>query len=357
MIDKFRSTVGSCAQIGKRVHRSGGVGIGGVLEPLQANPTIIEDDCFIGARSEIVEGVIVRQGAVVAMGGCSAPRPRSSIDTGARAFIGEVPEYAVVVPGMLPARPLKNGLFRAFHSPAPSSSGASTSALRAKTSINELLRTRRMNLPLPRLRGEGWGEGDSDGRTLRIVPLTRNSRFARISTSPRKRGEVNPAVFTRPYSGLRAALPAVWRFKRWATPVPVGFFKGRINRARYIAVQLALLTVWFMVWVNPLHLSSQWEALSSVVTIVMIWINAATTARRLHDRNWSGWWAVAVIIVNRLFYVYYGLFLGNYFGVDISTAEQLLLVMLTVALSLLQTWVFIELVFMIGNRRTQPVRA
>src|ERR1700704_2333465 len=102
--------------------------------------------------------------------------------------------------------------------------------------------------------------------------------------------------------------------------------KGRINRARYIAVQLALITVWFMVWLNSLHLSSQWEALSWVVTIAVLWINTVTTVKRLHDRNRSGWWAVAVFIVNRLSYVYYGLFLGNYFGVDISAAEQLLLV-------------------------------
>jgi uncharacterized membrane protein YhaH (DUF805 family) len=125
--------------------------------------------------------------------------------------------------------------------------------------------------------------------------------------------------------------------------------KGRINRARYIVVQLALLNLWFIIWLNPLHLSSQWEALAWVVTIAMIWINAATTAKRLHDRNRSGWWAVAVIAVNRLSYVYYSLFLGNYFGVDISIAEKLLLVLLAVALSLLQTWIIIELFFMMGT--------
>jgi uncharacterized membrane protein YhaH (DUF805 family) len=125
--------------------------------------------------------------------------------------------------------------------------------------------------------------------------------------------------------------------------------KGRINRARYIAVQLALLTVWFTAWLNPLHLSSQWEALSWVVAIAILWINTVTTVKRLHDRNRSGWWAVAVFIVNRLSYVYYGLFLGNYFGVDISAAEQLLLVLFAVALSLLQTWIIIELFFMIGT--------
>lgn len=138
-------------------------------------------------------------------------------------------------------------------------------------------------------------------------------------------------------------------------------FRGRINRARYLAVQLALLTVWLIVWLeSPFDFSSQWE--SWVVAITLIWINAASTARRLHDRNRSGWWAVAVIIVNRFSYVYYGLFFGLYFGVDISIAEEAALVMLAVALSLLQTWVIIELFFMIGtdgpNRfGTDPTRA
>src|SRR3979411_715063 len=108
MIDTW-STVGSCAQIGKRVHISGGVGIGGVLEPLQAEPVIIEDDCFIGARSEVAEGVIVRKGAVLAMGVfLGASTKIVDRDTG-ETFIGEVPEYAVVVPGALPGRALKNG--------------------------------------------------------------------------------------------------------------------------------------------------------------------------------------------------------------------------------------------------------
>ncbi len=125
-------------------------------------------------------------------------------------------------------------------------------------------------------------------------------------------------------------------------------FKGRINRARFLVVQLALLTFWFMAWVKlPFQFSSQWEAW--VVAIAMIWINLATTAKRLHDRNRNGWWAVAVFVVNRLCYVYYGLFFGLYFGVDISTAKELLLVMLGVALSLLQTWVVIELFFLMGT--------
>jgi 2,3,4,5-tetrahydropyridine-2-carboxylate N-succinyltransferase len=138
MIDTW-STVGSCAQIGKRVHISGGVGIGGVLEPLQAEPVIIEDDCFIGARSEVAEGVIVRKGAVLSMGVfLGASTKIVDRDTG-ETFIGEVPEYAVVVPGVLPARPLKNG------QPGPATACAVIvkrvdERTRAKTSINELLR-------------------------------------------------------------------------------------------------------------------------------------------------------------------------------------------------------------------------
>jgi 2,3,4,5-tetrahydropyridine-2-carboxylate N-succinyltransferase len=138
MIDTW-STVGSCAQIGKRVHISGGVGIGGVLEPLQAGPVIIEDDCFVGARSEVAEGVIVRRGAVLAMGVfLGASTKIIDRDTG-EIFVGEVPEYAVVVPGMMPARPLKNG------QPGPSTACAVIvkrvdERTRSKTSINELLR-------------------------------------------------------------------------------------------------------------------------------------------------------------------------------------------------------------------------
>jgi uncharacterized membrane protein YhaH (DUF805 family) len=127
-------------------------------------------------------------------------------------------------------------------------------------------------------------------------------------------------------------------------------FKGRINRARYLVVQLALLTFWLMLWLKfSFHFASQWEALHWVVAITMIWINAGITVKRLHDRNRSGWWAVAILVVNRLSYVYYGLFFGLYFGVDISTARELLLVMLAVALSLLQTWIIIELFFLMGT--------
>ena len=101
MIDTW-ATVGSCAQIGKNVHLSGGAGIGGVLEPLQANPTIIEDDCFIGARSEVAEGVIVRQGAVLAMGTFISQSTKIVDRASGEVMRGEVPAYSVVVPGALP---------------------------------------------------------------------------------------------------------------------------------------------------------------------------------------------------------------------------------------------------------------
>ncbi len=138
MIDTW-ATVGSCAQIGANVHLSGGVGIGGVLEPLQAGPTIIEDDCFIGARSEVVEGVVVGRGAVLSMGVfLSAASKIIDRDTG-EIFVGRVPPYAVVVPGSLPGKPLPSG------APGPSLSCAVIvkrvdAQTRAKTAINELLR-------------------------------------------------------------------------------------------------------------------------------------------------------------------------------------------------------------------------
>ena len=138
MIDTW-STVGSCAQIGKRVHILGGVGIGGVLEPLQAGPVIIEDDCFIGARSEVAEGVIVRKGAVLAMGVFLGASTKIVDRETGETFIGEVPEYAVLVPGTLPGKPLKNG------QPGPNTACAVIvkrvdERTRSKTSINELLR-------------------------------------------------------------------------------------------------------------------------------------------------------------------------------------------------------------------------
>ena len=138
MIDTW-VTVGSCAQVGRNCHLSGGVGLGGVLEPLQANPTIIEDDCFIGARSEVVEGVIVEQGCVLSMGVFISQSTRIvDRDTG-EVFRGRVPAYSVVVPGTLPGRPLPDG------SPGPALSCAVIvkrvdERTRAKTSINELLR-------------------------------------------------------------------------------------------------------------------------------------------------------------------------------------------------------------------------
>jgi uncharacterized membrane protein YhaH (DUF805 family) len=125
-------------------------------------------------------------------------------------------------------------------------------------------------------------------------------------------------------------------------------FKGLINRARYLVVQLALLAFWLVIWLKfSFDFSSQWATLA--VAIAMTWINAATTARRLHDRGRSGWWAVAVIIVNHLSWAFYGLFFGLAFGVDISIAREMLLVMLAVALSLLQTWIVIELFFLMGT--------
>ena len=108
MVDTW-ATVGSCAQIGKNCHISGGVGIGGVLEPLQAGPVIIEDNCFIGARSEVVEGVIVREGSVLSMGVFIGASTKIVDRATGEIFSGEVPPYSVVVPGTLPGKPLPNG--------------------------------------------------------------------------------------------------------------------------------------------------------------------------------------------------------------------------------------------------------
>jgi len=133
MVDTW-ATVGSCAQIGKNVHLSGGVGIGGVLEPLQAAPTIIEDDCFVGARSEIVEGVIVESGAVISMGVFIGQSTRIYDRERDEILHGRVPAGAVVVPGSLPAKSGKYGLSCAV---IVKRVDAQT---RAKTSLNELLR-------------------------------------------------------------------------------------------------------------------------------------------------------------------------------------------------------------------------
>lgn len=138
MIDTW-ATVGSCAQVGRNCHISGGVGLGGVLEPLQANPVVIEDDCFIGARSEVVEGVIVERGSVLSMG-CFIGASTKIVDrrTG-EILYGRVPAYSVVIPGTLPGKPLADGSF-----------GPSLACVvivkrvdeqtRSKTSINDLLR-------------------------------------------------------------------------------------------------------------------------------------------------------------------------------------------------------------------------
>jgi 2,3,4,5-tetrahydropyridine-2,6-dicarboxylate N-succinyltransferase len=138
MIDTW-ATVGSCAQIGRNVHISGGVGIGGVLEPLQAGPVIIEDDCFIGARSEVAEGVVVEQGAVLSMGVYLGASTKIIDRATGEIFTGRVPAYSVVVPGSLPGKALPDG------SPGPSLYCAVIvkrvdAQTRAKTAINELLR-------------------------------------------------------------------------------------------------------------------------------------------------------------------------------------------------------------------------
>ena len=138
MIDTW-ATVGSCAQIGKNCHISGGAGIGGVLEPLQSNPVIIEDNCFIGARSEVAEGVIVGEGAVLSMGVFIGASTKIIDRTTGETHMGKVPPYSVVVPGSLPGKPLPDG-----------SIGPSLyctvivkrvdEKTRSKTSINDLLR-------------------------------------------------------------------------------------------------------------------------------------------------------------------------------------------------------------------------
>ncbi|MEZ5871529.1 MAG: 2,3,4,5-tetrahydropyridine-2,6-dicarboxylate N-succinyltransferase [Nitratireductor sp.] len=138
MVDGW-ATVGSCAQIGKNVHLSGGVGIGGVLEPMQAGPTIIEDNCFIGARSEVVEGCIIREGSVLGMGVFIGQSTKIVNRATGEVSYGEVPPYSVVVAGSLPGKPFPNG------EPGPSLYCAVIvktvdEKTRSKTGINELLR-------------------------------------------------------------------------------------------------------------------------------------------------------------------------------------------------------------------------
>jgi len=137
MVDTW-ATVGSCAQIGKNCHISGGAGIGGVLEPVQAGPVVIEDDCFIGARAEVAEGVVVRKGSVLSMGVYLGASTKIVERESGKVFTSEVPPYSVVVPGSLPGKPIGN-------EPGPSLYCAVIvkrvdEKTRAKTSINELLR-------------------------------------------------------------------------------------------------------------------------------------------------------------------------------------------------------------------------
>ncbi|MEO1248452.1 MAG: 2,3,4,5-tetrahydropyridine-2,6-dicarboxylate N-succinyltransferase [Pseudomonadota bacterium] len=138
MVDTW-VTVGSCAQIGKNVHLSGGVGIGGVLEPIQAGPVVIEDDCFIGARSEVVEGVVVERGSVLSMGVFIGASTKIVDRATGEVMYGRVPAYSVVVAGSMPGKPLPDG------SPGPSLYCAVIvkrvdERTRSKTSINDLLR-------------------------------------------------------------------------------------------------------------------------------------------------------------------------------------------------------------------------
>ena len=138
MIDTW-ATVGSCAQVGKNCHISGGAGIGGVMEPIQAGPVIIEDNCFIGARAEVAEGVVIGEGSVLSMGVYLGASTRIVDRASGEIFIGRVPPYSVVVSGTMPGKPLPDG------SPGP---GLYCAVIvkrvderpRAKTSINELLR-------------------------------------------------------------------------------------------------------------------------------------------------------------------------------------------------------------------------
>jgi 2,3,4,5-tetrahydropyridine-2-carboxylate N-succinyltransferase len=138
MVDTW-ATIGSCAQIGRHCHISGGAGIGGVLEPLQAGPVIIEDNCFVGARSEVAEGVVVREGSVLSMGVFLGASTKIVDRESGKVYMGEVPAYSVVVPGAMPGRPMADG------SPGPSLYCAVIvkrvdERTRSKTSINELLR-------------------------------------------------------------------------------------------------------------------------------------------------------------------------------------------------------------------------
>jgi len=136
MIDTW-STIGSCAQIGKNCHISGGVGIGGVLEPLQANPVIIEDNCFIGARSEIAEGVIIEEGSVISMGVFIGSSTKIIDRESGEIYYGRVPPYSVVVPGTIPSKKMGKDGLALYCVVIVKRVDEKT---RSKTSINELLR-------------------------------------------------------------------------------------------------------------------------------------------------------------------------------------------------------------------------
>ena len=135
MIDTW-ATVGSCAQIGKNCHISGGAGIGGVLEPLQASPVIIEDNCFIGARSEVAEGVIVEEGSVLSMGVYIGASTKIIDRSSGKIIYGRVPKYSVVVPGSLPSK--KKNQINLYCAVIVKTVDSKT---RSKTSINDLLRS------------------------------------------------------------------------------------------------------------------------------------------------------------------------------------------------------------------------
>src|ERR1700677_1886923 len=207
MVDTW-VTVGSCAQIGKNVHLSGGVGIGGVLEPLQANPTIIEDNCFIGARSEVVEGVIVGEGSVLSMGVFITASTRIIDRTTGQQHIGYVPPYLFVVPGNLPGRPLPDG------SPGPSLYCAVIvktvdAQTRAKTGINELLREGRR----PFLRGPSPRRSASAD----IDPTLRYSAAIRPPLTPLAILSPTPGSIFRQYSNARVSTGSVTPSLRWPT--------------------------------------------------------------------------------------------------------------------------------------------
>jgi uncharacterized membrane protein YhaH (DUF805 family) len=129
-------------------------------------------------------------------------------------------------------------------------------------------------------------------------------------------------------------------------------FGGRLNRGPYLAAQLSLLALWLMIQFQLFGSLSQWESAEWLIVITLAWINVSTTAKRLHDRNRSGWWAVAVFAINRVSLLYYGLFLKLCFGGAISVSKELVLFLIAVVLWALQIWIAIELFFLAGTERT-----